>query len=429
MSKHTDQPFGTTQSISRKNHFEKESKVLMKKRSNGEGSIRKKKNGRWTATLTVGHDAQGKQKRVYFAGKTQAEVRDALERAKADRGQGVLVENANLSFKAYFAQYLEFKRTTVRYNTHRSLEYLGRVHITPRLGKLPLSKLTALNVQAFVTGLVRDGKGPHVVSGALRVLKMALRQAVRWELIGRNPADNVKAPKLEREEMKVWTREEASRFLRVTEGHRLYAVFYLALITGMRKGELVGLRWEEVNFAASSLTVKNNLIRMDGKLTLQPPKTASSRRVIHLPPDAIKVLEEHRTRQELERAALGEVWQESGMVFTSEIGTMLDPSNLSGFFKRLITRAKVTEIRFHDLRHTCASLLFRHGVPAKVVSDRLGHANVGFTLQVYTHIYDEQRREAAVPMMEMLGQGVAGAAGVAGATGAAGAARAVSAAN
>jgi integrase len=387
--------------------------VTMKKRSNGEGSIRKKKNGRWVATLTVGYDANGKQKRLSFSGKTQAEVRDALERAKADRGKGVLVANANLGFEAYFAQYLEFKRGHVRHNTYKSLEYLGRLHLVPRLGKIPLSKLTALNVQGFVTDMLRDGKGPHVVAGAMRVLKMALRQALRWDLIGRNPADNVKPPKLEREEMKVWTGEEAARFLRVAEGHRLYAVFYLALCTGMRKGELVGLRWEDVNFAASSLVVRNNLIRIDGKLTLQPPKTNSSRRLIHLPPDAIAVLEEHRTRQESERREVGDIWEDSGMVFTSEIGTMLDPSNLSGFFKRLIKQAGVPDIRFHDLRHTCASLLFRMGIPAKVVSDRLGHANVGFTLQVYTHIYDEQRREAAVPMLQMLGNPTPRAVGVA----------------
>ena len=151
--------------------FEKESMVIMKKRSNGEGSIRKKQNGRWVATLTVGHDADGRQKRLSFSGKTQAEVREALERAKADRGRGVLVADAKLTFAAYFAQFLEFKRGHVRHNTYKSFEYLGRLHLVPRLGKIPLGKLSALNIQAFVTDMGRDGKGPHVVAGAMRVLK------------------------------------------------------------------------------------------------------------------------------------------------------------------------------------------------------------------------------------------------------------------
>ncbi len=375
----------------------------MKKRSNGEGSIRKKQNGRWVATLTLGHDQNGKQKRWSFSGKSQTEVRVALEKAKADQGKGVLVEGASITLAAYFVQYLEYKKGQVRYNSHKSLEYHSRVHILPRLGKLPLGKLTALNVQGFVTALTQAGHSHHVVGGSLRVLKMALRQALRWELLGRNPADNVKPPKVERQEMKVWTQQQALQFLRFAETHRLYAVFFLALVTGMRKGELLGLRWEDIDFSSRTLTIRNNLVCIDNKPTLQAPKTHASRRTIALNDDAIAVLEQHRSNQSLERHHAAEVWTESGMVFTSEIGSILDPSNLSGFFKRLIKASNVPDIRFHDLRHTSASLLFLNGISAKLVSDRLGHSNVGFTLQTYTHLYQEQRREAALPLNVLLG--------------------------
>jgi integrase len=280
-----------------------------------------------------------------------------------------------------------------------------QLYIVPAIGRKRLASLTPLDVSRMV-GEVQAAHSANAAAYSLRVLKMALKQAVLWEMVPRNVAAAVKPPRVERQEMKFWTPAQVSAFLDAARGHRLYALFHLALTTGMRRGELLGLHWEDVDLEAGRLWVRHNLIDAKGGVRLDTPKTRGSRRSILLTPDVVQVLRDHRERMEVEamgRRRRGRAWPQAEMVFVSDEGTYLDPSNVGKAFRELISAAGVQRIRLHDLRHTAATLLIRQGVPAKLVADRLGHSDPGFTLRVYTHVFDEHREEAALSLAQLLG--------------------------
>lgn len=376
----------------------------MAKRANGEGYIGRRKDGSgWGGYVTLGYGPDGKQVRRYFSAKTQAEAREKLQALVAERNAGN-VSMEQLTVAQYLDRWLAHKQRDVKFNTFRSYEMTTRVHVKPRLGRVMLDKLTPLHVEQMVGGLLRDGHSPKVALGCLKLLRTALGQAVRWQLVGRNVAQAVKPPKHNAKDMHAWTPEEASRFLAAAQGHRLYALFYLALATGMRRGELLGLKWESVDLFNGTLKVQHNLIDRVSSVTLETPKTKASRRTIALSADTVEVLRAHRHAQWLEQCRAGERWQEHGMVFPSDVGTLMFPANLTRTFRRLCAESRVPVIRLHDLRHTAASLLIRAHVPPKVVADRLGHTDPGFTLRVYAHVYEEQRRAAAIPLGELLAE-------------------------
>ncbi|MFC4452353.1 site-specific integrase [Deinococcus sonorensis] len=229
---------------------------------------------------------------------------------------------------------------------------------------------------------------------------MALKQAVLWGVLPSNPASLVRAPRTRPREMQVWTPEEARHFLEVARSDRLYPLFCLALSTGMRKGELLALAWEDVDLDRARLTVRHTFIRnIDGEWVLGAPKTRAGHRTIPLGEDVVQVLRNHLGEEERWFGPRGK----GQPVFTRSSGSRLDPSNVARIFHRLSREAGLPRIRVHDLRHTAASLLIRQGVSPKVVSDRLGHADVSFTLSVYTHLYDDQRQQAALPLSQLLG--------------------------
>jgi integrase len=234
--------------------------------------------------------------------------------------------------------------------------------------------------------------------------------------------DKLKEP---HKEMQLWTPKEAAHFLDAIQGHRLYALFYLAMSTGMRRGELLGLRWQDVQ--EGSLTIKQTLVPVGGKAVISTPKTAKGIRRIAISPDAQAALEEHRKRQRAERRLLGDAWTDTGLVFTSEIGTPIYPRNLertwyalqdmartvwrerlAGFKDEAIIKALdegklFPRLRLHDLRHLHASLMIKDGCDVKVLAERLGHANASLTLDIYTHLFEEQRKASAVSLTDLLG--------------------------
>lgn len=363
------------------------------KRANGEGSICRRSNGKgWVGSLTLGHDANGKQIRRYVSGDTQAEVREKLDALKRDRSVGEAVASTPETFGQFLERWLTHKQRDVRVTTHRDYTLNVRKHITPKLGTVRLEKLTALHIESLVTQVLDGGSSEAQASRCLRVVKMALNQAVVWGLLGKNVADRVRPPKVKREEMQVWTPDQARRFLTALERHPYHALFYLALATGMRRGELMGLRWSDVDFSRSQLTVSRSVVSMSGTPHVAEPKTAAGKRVVTLSPDVIDLLWQHRFTQ----SGSGE------LVFGSRVGTFLQPASIMRVFDRYAAKAGVPRIRFHDLRHTSASLLIRNNVPVKVVSDRLGHADSSFTLRTYVHVFDDQRRAAALPLEQML---------------------------
>lgn len=366
-----------------------------RKRANGEGSITKV-GSKYKGSLTMGHDAHGKQVRRYFTADSHAEAQERLAELVAERGGGVSVAAHKLTVRGFITQWLDYKRHHVRAKTFTEYEHLARTEITPRLGHVLLTRLQPLDVERMVTTMVNEGQSARKAQTTLKVLKVALRQAVDWGLLRASPAIRARAPRQPHQDLHVWTPGEARTFLAAASGNRLYALFYLALDTGMRRGELLGLHWKDVDLAKGIVRVRHNLVEVGTRIELGEPKTRASRRVISLAPDTVQVLHDHRLNQLLE---LG---HEPPMVFASTVGTFVQPSNLARSFRAITATAGVPRIRLHDLRHTAASLAIRNGADLKALSERLGHATPSITLNVYYHAYAEQRQHATVSLTQLL---------------------------
>ena len=362
---------------------------------------------------------RARQVRRWISGKTQGEVQDALRRLQSELHQGLLSPGGELTVGELLDQWLTYKeREDVKPNTLRSYRDTARLYLKPHLGKTKLEKLRPLDVEHLLGWLRQDGKSAAQMAYTLRVLKMALKQAVLWQLVARNAADAVRPPRRQSAELQVWTSAQAASFLQVSEAHRLHAAFFLALMTGMRRGEILGLKWEDIDWERRRLRVRHNLVEVRseavaGKMhagrqtvssvraVLQTPKTSASRRNVALSPGTLQKLREHQQRQDREKALLGPDWDDQGFVFANVFGGSTEPRALYGWYRQIVAEAGLPAIRFHDLRHTAASLMIQNGISAKTVSDRLGHADVAFTLRVYAHLYDDQREEAAFDLADL----------------------------
>ena len=240
------------------------------------------------------------------------------------------------------------------------------MHIIPTLGRTNLRALTPTHVRTLLANKAADGLGARSIQIIHSTLRTMLNEAMREELIERNVATVVRPPVIERVEVQPWSTEEASRFLTASADHRLHALFAVGVALGLRKGELLALRWDDVDLEGGVLHIRQNVQRLpEIGLVFGPPKSNKSRRTIPLPAASAKVLRTHRANQAAEALALGPAWVDSGLVFTSTVGTVIEPRNLNRFFDELIAKARVRRIRFHDLRHTCASLLLAQNVPAR----------------------------------------------------------------
>jgi integrase len=378
---------------------------VTKRRGNGEGSIsRHPKRDLWMARYTVETPAGTKRRTVY--GKTRAEVRDKLAKAIADRADGIVFDDENMTVEEYLEGWLKGSvRGSVRDSTYDCYKIICRKHITSVLGGLKLSKLTAMHVQRFYRDRLDTGLAPATVHKCHTILHKALKQAVEWNLVPRNVADAVKAPRpAPRKEMHPLSPEEARRLLEAARDDRLEALYVLAVSTGMREGELLGLKWADVDLEASALRVRRTLTRHGGKVRLGEPKTKKSRRTVRLTPRAVEALKRHRARQAGEKLKAGSLYGDQELVFAGEGGGLINPSNLrQRSFLLLLKRAGLPGITFHDLRHTCASLLFQRNVHPKFVQELLGHASIVITLDTYSHMLPGMGGEAADAMGEALG--------------------------
>ncbi len=369
-----------------------------KRRGKGEGSIFQRKDGTWQGAVTTGYTENGKQNRRTVYGKTQKDVRERIDAIKQQLASGTL-SDTTLTVKAYLEQWLKEKTREVKPQTVEDYRYQLDKYVVPHIGRGHLGKLTPMHVQTMC-GALADAISPQRANKCRRILSGALTQAVRWQLIPRNPADAVKPLKTTKPDMVIWTAPQASQFLDTTRPHRLYALFYLAMSTGMRRGELLGLRWRDVQ--GPMVHVNQAIIDQRGKIWISTPKSKRSIRRIAVSQDVLEVLELHRKRQEAEREFLGEAWPDNEYVFTSEVGTFIHPRNLSRTWYGLMKKAKVTPARLHDLRHLHASMLIAAGANPKYVADRLGHSNASFTLDVYAHLFEEQRAANPVSILDLI---------------------------
>jgi len=392
------------------------------RRGKGEGSVFEQANGTWRGKVTVGYTEDGKQRFRWVSGKTQAEALAKVAEIKQQLASGTF-SDTKLTLEQYLEQWLASKEHSVKPRTVEAYRYAIEKYVTPCVGRKRLDKLTPLDVQKMVSDLAA-GVGVRTANQCRTVLYSDMKQAIRWQLVARNPVEATDPVKEFSREMVLWSPEEVVRFLDTARPHRLYALFYLALSTGLRRGELLGLRWGDIK--GSILHVWQTVVLVGGKPTTSTPKTKRGQRRVSVSPDVLEVLEAHRTRQDAERTLMGDTWADHDLVFPSEVGTPMQPRNLERAWYGLQNAAREAwqkaaeevgdvatlealkggklfpRARLHDLRHLHVSLLVKRGVDARTIADRVGHARASFTLDVYTHLFDEQRTAAAVSLLDML---------------------------
>lgn len=373
---------------------------MARKRANGEGTITKRNDGRWQGAITIGRNENGTQKRKYVYARTQGEVRKKLDELKKVMDSTDLTSE-DVTLETYLGRWLEEKSRQVKPRTIESYTYTVESYINPKLGREKISKLTPLKIQTAITE-IGNKVSAHTSNYCLSVLVMALNQAVRWQILASNPAKAVDKARVERAERILWTTEQIGAFLAKAQPHALYPLFYLAITSGLRIGELLALTWDDLQ--GNRLHVRRNLTKDDGKLMLDTTKTSKGRRIVTLADDTLEVLEGHKAKQASQQAKLGDSWQQPGHMFTTTIGSFLDYRNVLRVWHKLQEDAGVERVGLHNARYLHVSLLIRRGLDPKTIADRVGHTNAAFTLRVYAHLFEEQRLAAAIPLEDLLSE-------------------------
>jgi integrase len=306
------------------------------------------------------------------------------------------VPSSKVRLGEYLDAWLESVKVSVRSTTFVTYSYAVRRHIVPDLGDVPLLRLTAEAIEVWVSRLQSTGLSGSTVHQAFRVLKTALRQAVARGMIARSPLALVRSPRVPRRELSAWDEEQVRLFLAEARRSSRYYVLYLtAILTGMRRGELLALRWHDIDWTFGRASVTRTLVRADKQVEMREPKSQRSRRTVSLPPVLLEEFRRIRETQTARRGMLGDVYENHALIFCQTNGRPLHAHNVSQRdFKRVIRKAMVPMLRFHDLRHVCATLMLRQGIHPKVVGEQLGHASVGVTLDVYSHVLPGMHEEA-----------------------------------
>jgi integrase len=396
----------------------------MARRGNGEGTIAQRKDGRWEGRAYVLlPDGRRKRKTVY--GKTRADVADSLAEILDQVRRGVVTPTGNITVASYLESWLEdVVRRKVRPRTFENYHGVVHNHLVPEIGRRRLDRLTTTDVRRMINRKADSGLAPATVKKLHVVLGSALQHAVRDDLVARNVARLVEVSVPQSASVKPLTVNEAKQLLRAATGDRLYALWAVAIGIGLRRGESLGLRWDDIDLAAGTIRVEQTLQRSKGKgLVFGPTKTVRSKRTVPLPAPSLQALRIHKARQDAERKTASSLWKEHGLVFTSQLGTPLEPRNVNRSFHALTERAEVggywvevppadsedepgrvwvRELRLHDLRHTCATLLLAQGVHPRVVMEILGHSQIGVTMNTYTHVPSEVMRSAMTGLGDLL---------------------------
>lgn len=363
------------------------------------GHVRKRGN-KWCFVIDVGRDENGKRKQKWFSGyTTKKEAEKAMAAKLHEIASGGYVAPTNETVETYMRAWLEDKRSQVRPSTYRGYEWLVRVHIVPHLGSVELSDLRPQHLQALYRKLQALEKplSNRTILHIHLLLHEALDRAVKWGLIARNVADAVDPPRPEVKRSTIWTPDDVRAFFAANEHieARYYVAFVLAIMTGMRKGEILALRWSDIDWDNAIAHVNRTLTWTKQGPVFQDPKTDRSRRAVALSPETVAALRRHRALQAHERLLYGSDYKGYDLVLARPNGEPLYPRTLDNAWYRALERAAVPRIRFHDLRHTHASLLLAQGVHPKIVSERLGHSTVNITLDTYSHVLPGLQKQVA----------------------------------
>lgn len=343
------------------------------------------------------------RRRITFYGHSREDVRRKLAAAVRASDLHELPNPTDLQLGDFLDQWLaEVVKPSVRHWTYAGYEVHVRRHLKPMLGKIPLQKLEPLHVQSLMNRKLTEGLSPKSVRYLRGTLRTALNQAQRWGLVSRNSAALVDGPRVERYEIQPLSPAEARQFLASVRDHRLEALYSVALTVGLRQGEALGLRWKDIDLQLGYIRVDKQLQRVNGAFQLVEPKTSTSRRTIVMPPSITMALARHKERQTNERSEANGSWNELDLVFTRPDGDPLDGTVVTHQFHKLLDKAGLPQRRFHDLRHSCATLLLAQGVPARVVMEVLGHSQIGLTMNTYAHVIPELRRDAARRMEDLI---------------------------
>lgn len=420
-----------------------------RRRGRGEGSIVQRPDGRWVARVDLGW-VDGKRRRKAVYGRTRREVADKLPKVLRAVQQGAALPDERQTVEQFLARWLEQKRGQLRPRAWQTYEQAVRLHLAPGIGRIALARLAPAQLEAWFRTHQEKGTSARNIRYARTVLRAALNQARKWRMVSDNVAALVDPPRYQAKEIQPLTPEQARALLDAAKGHRLGALVSVATALGLRLGEALGVRWVDVDFDAGTLSVRQALERSGGdaaarrpliierrtlltRLTAAPkrsaerreirrqletlrarwrdvrttlritePKSARSRRTIRMPGVVVAALKAHRTRQRENRLAAGGAWEETGLVFTSPIGTALDPRNMTRAFKALLAKAELPAIRFHDLRHTAATLLLVQGVDPRTIMETLGHSQISLTLNTYSHVLPALQVDAAAKMDAIL---------------------------
>lgn len=367
-----------------------------KKRGNGEGSIIQRKDGRWMGSITIGRNTNGKLIRKCIYGKTRKDVQDKMVQVASELAKGSFFEPSKMLLKDWLIYWLKnYKSIKLKPKTYDGYETIINSGIIPFIGDKQLKELQASDIQKFYNDRYNDGKG--LATSTIRkthvILKSALKQAVTNDLIHKNPADYVELPSMQKREIRAFTKAEQKKFEYHSKEYRLYEAFIINLDTGMRLCEILALTWDDVDLDKNEIHIKKNLVSVKdrsksnkkNKLLVQnSSKTKNSTRSIPLTKRCVLLLKELKIRQQ----------KLSEIVFCSKVGTHVSPRNYERTFQKICKKAGIDNCNTHTMRHSFATRLFEAGVPAKTISQLLGHSSVSFTLDTYTHVLPDTKNEA-----------------------------------
>jgi integrase len=375
----------------------------MTRRGPQEGSIYLRQDGRWEGALHLGYEG-GKRVRRFVLGHSRKEVSDKLQAIQQLARENRPIPDQRAKVGPFLRQWLEqVAKPKLRNSTYTSYASIVDQHLVPGLGHIALAKLTPADVQTFLNGRSAKGLSPRRVQYIHAVLRGALKTAERWGMVSRNVATLVDTPRMTRHEITPLTPEQAKKLIETSVEDRHRALWITALGTGLRLGELLGLRWEDVDLKAGRLRVRYSLASVDGELVLQEPKTDRSRRTLVLPEVVTTALRAHRTRQKADRLLAGSRWVDSGHVFATMLGKPHHAATITRCFQDALDRAELPDVRFHDLRHSAATFLLAQGMTLEDVKNQLGHSTIVLTSNTYGHVLEQRKRQVAAAMDAVLG--------------------------
>ncbi|MGO4887994.1 tyrosine-type recombinase/integrase [Anaerobacillus sp. MEB173] len=358
----------------------------------------RKRGEKWSFTVDLGRDNQGKRKQKTVSGfKTKKEAQIACNELINQLNKGEYLEPNEMTLEEFIMEYMQSQgKQILRPKTFETHMFIIDKHIIPELGKVKIDNLSPAMVQKFYNKKINE---EHYSADYVRtmhsILRTAFNKAVKWQYIKKNVFQLVDPPRLESKEIKTWSLEEATKFLHSVEKQRFYIVYLLAVYTGMRQGEILGLRWDHCDLKNGTVSVRQTLSRTSKGLLFEEPKTKSSKRLISIPNHVIDALKKHRVEQNKQKLIAGIGYEDHDLVACIETGKPINSRNLIRHFKRMIKESGVPDIRFHDLRHSHATIMLQLGEHPKVVSERLGHSKITVTLDLYSHVIPNMQKDAA----------------------------------